>query len=1805
MTSERNVRTGAGAIKLLAAACCAALLICGTAQAEFTYLKTFGSPGFGTNATAGKFNTPAGVAVNQTSGNVYVADRGNQRVQEFTGAGNFIRAWGFDVVKSGEDNENISEKQAVKVVGASGTFMLRFGANTTGPIPFNAGAATVETALNALSSINTGGGSVSVTGGPGDGTGSTPYVVDFNGGPRRGENVSLLQIDTSALGIPTGSQLTCTGSASGASSFKYQWLANGTPIGGATNASYTTTGADAGKTIQCQVAAVFALGESLVTDTPYQIADPVPGTQPPLGPASPLATPGQSSTLTVGGAGGQTLTCNAGTWTNSPETYTYTWYRNGVQIATETTALTSNQYVTSAADVATAAAFQCSVKGTNAGGASTLFSNSRTTSPAPSPAINQPTATTTKPSQVETTREAAPVFEICKANPPSNDVCQGGVSGGATGQLSSPRGIAVDSGSGAVYVQNDQTFRVNEYTAEGVPVLTFGKGVNQTTGGNICTVASGNVCKAGQVATDETPGTFGDRTTQFFGNPLAVDSAGDLYVGDPFFFSDLKPRIQKFDSSANFLGQAEVEDTGTGNFDPVPKSLAVGPTDPERRVQATLEGAENAGAETFHPFEFTELGETATREGNIFALDISAEQVAVDPRNNRTVVTAHNFGGFSCGIEHEGRSLYMYDTEGHEVECFVPSGSGAMPSVNGIAVSEAGTESSTLYATLEEGFAGPGNVVKVFSLPVSRKPDIGNPEVKAVSARTAQIQVPINPEFEETEYWVEYGTEDCSVNSCPSSVKLGPIRGTKDQTVTVPLEGLQPNQQYHFRVVATNVIGTSEGADETFATYNALNLEVDPCSNALARQQTGAATLRDCRAYELVSAENTAGHDVESDLVSGQDPYEGYPDASGRVLYGTHGGGIPGTGNPTNYGVDPYLATRGSDGWSTSYVGIPANGTPSLTSFASTLLEADPSLDTFAFGGKELCDPCFSDGSTNIPLRMPDGSLIKGMAGSFDPAADPAGEVRKPLSADGSHLIFGSEDKFEEGGNEGSVSLYDRDLVANTTQIVSTMPNGETMAGPVAELDVSADGSRVVVGEPLSEDVDGNELFHLYMHIGNNQGTYDLTPSTTTGVLYNGMTEDGSMVYFSTKDPILTSADQDTDESVDLFRSTVASNGAVAVTRVSTGSGVTGDTDLCTPVGDQDWNSNEGAGKCNTLAFAGGAGIAAEDGTVYFLSPERLDGTGNGSEAGEPNLYRAEPGGAPHYVGLLDSSTVKPPPAPFVHSLNKANFITGLSNPGEISVDQLTGDVYVSERGASRVSRYTSAGVAKPFTAVQPYIEANRITGQSLGGDGEGQISVDSDNTSPFKGAVYVTTNGGAVRVYANSGEKLGELTGFGEACGVSVDPANGDVYVGDYSSNVWRFKPISAAPPVTNASYSPKEGINAPDELCNIDAQAPSFVYTWNYSGGGMKQYPKSAFAVVPGSPSATPIGNGVHAQSDPATSDLYVNEGNKITRYSSAGSLIESFGSGNLSSSRGVAIDMDSKDVFATSESGIQKYSLPPPYDPIDNPAIEHALHQSGVHSYGDFQVTPDGRYAAFASPVALTSYDSASHYEVYRYDGDEDVVDCASCIPTELSPSSDSSLPVNGLGLSDDGQVFFNTSEKLAIYDTNGKQDAYQWTDGESRLISSGTSPFAASLLSITASGSDAYFFTRDSLVSNDAGKQTVKIYDAREDGGFFIVPAPPLCAASDECHGPGTRAAGPPSIGTVAPGRTGQVERDRCQGLSSRAKEFSSRAKALRRKAGKASGDQASELRRKASRSAKKASDLLKKAKSCRHSSGGNG
>jgi DNA-binding beta-propeller fold protein YncE len=124
----------------------------------------------GDNLRNGSVSDAAGAAVNQATGDVFVRDRDNRRVNQYDADGNFIRSWGFDVVRG------VDEQQTLTINATAGQFRLSFGSQTTGDLAFNATAATVRNALNGLSSVTAGGASVSVTGGPG---GTAPYTITF------------------------------------------------------------------------------------------------------------------------------------------------------------------------------------------------------------------------------------------------------------------------------------------------------------------------------------------------------------------------------------------------------------------------------------------------------------------------------------------------------------------------------------------------------------------------------------------------------------------------------------------------------------------------------------------------------------------------------------------------------------------------------------------------------------------------------------------------------------------------------------------------------------------------------------------------------------------------------------------------------------------------------------------------------------------------------------------------------------------------------------------------------------------------------------------------------------------------------------------------------------------------------------------------------------------------------------------------------------------------------------------------------------------------------------------------------------------------------------------------------------------------------------------------------------------------------------------------------------------------------------------------------------------------------------------
>ncbi len=641
------------------------------------------------------------------------------------------------------------------------------------------------------------------------------------------------------------------------------------------------------------------------------------------------------------------------------------------------------------------------------------------------------------------------------------------------------------------------------------------------------------------------------------------------------------------------------------------------------------------------------------------------------------------------------------------------------------------------------------------------------------------------------------------------------------QHVSTETKGLEPGVTYEYRAVVTNEAGSVATPVQEFTTYTP-DSGVDTCGNAEVRRQTEGSLLPDCRAYELVSAADQGGYDVESELATGQNQLDAYPNATDRLLYSMHFGVIPGiAGSPTNLGLDPYVAVRGNEGWTTRYVGLPANGMADEGAFGSPLMGADEGLQTFAFGGPNICNPCFADGSTNVPLRRANGTLEEGMHGSLNPPADPVGEVVKPLSADGSHLIFETDQQFEAAASTGSEWVYDRNLASNSTQLVSTTPAGSPISGEVAELDVSSDGSRVLIGKVAGEDAAGNKLYDLYMHVGTSPNSIEVVDSSS-GVIYNGMTEDGTKVFFTTTDQLA----GDTDNSADLFRADVGTSGAATITRLSTGTGGTGNTDSCNPV--VSWNVASGGSDCSVVVPAGGSAVAREDGTVYFMSPEKLDGAGNGTQD-QPNLYVVKPGGAPHFVGEIDSSIGKPPPAPPAHPVISTNFITGLSNPEGLAVDQETGSIYVAETGnGGRIARFDSTGAPLKFPE-GPGAGSNRIPNSGMY-ETESQIAVDSSG-GVLDGAIYAMHGYGAVAVYSRGGALLGELTGFGEACGVAVNQNTGEVIVGDWSyGGMYRFTPISGSTPVSKANYEVTSIHTQGQNPCHvgIDTAGHAFAVSW-----------------------------------------------------------------------------------------------------------------------------------------------------------------------------------------------------------------------------------------------------------------------------------------------------------------------------------------------------------------------------------------
>ena len=158
----------------------------------------------------------------------------------------------------------------------------------------------------------------------------TGTETGYTGGTKVSAATAAVGAGTLTASTPTISGTAAVGSTltavpgswgPGTVALTYQWKANGTTISGATSATFTVAAAQLGQTITVAVTG---------TETGYSTAtkESVPTAVVSAAAFTTLGTPTITGTPVVGG----TLTAATGTWTPTPDSYTYQWKANGATI---------------------------------------------------------------------------------------------------------------------------------------------------------------------------------------------------------------------------------------------------------------------------------------------------------------------------------------------------------------------------------------------------------------------------------------------------------------------------------------------------------------------------------------------------------------------------------------------------------------------------------------------------------------------------------------------------------------------------------------------------------------------------------------------------------------------------------------------------------------------------------------------------------------------------------------------------------------------------------------------------------------------------------------------------------------------------------------------------------------------------------------------------------------------------------------------------------------------------------------------------------------------------------------------------------------------------------------------------------------------------------------------------------------------------------------------------------------------------------------------------------------------------------
>ena len=362
----------------------------------------------------------------------------------------------------------------------------------------------------------------------------------------------------------------------------------------------------------------------------------------------------------------------------------------------------------------------------------------------------------------------------------------------------------------------------------------FGKGVNKSSGGNVCTAESHDECQPGTSAS--TPGTFENPTY------LAVDNSDGPSAGDVYVYDTTDGLAQKFESSGEIVSSWGTAGQMAVNAE---RGMDVGSTGD----LYVFSGSDSPSGEAK---EYSQAGALLTTILDVGETFIQNGLKVDSDGNIYTSSSGYFISGTSAGIYENQPSGgiagepppqvvpgettgFAFDPFGEEIyqdtgsainhysSADVPPvdvlldsfGGGHLSGSQGVAVDgNAGAGVGTVYV------ADPGTHDVVVFADITPEVATGPPtEIGETSVTLTGHLEPGKRGGDITKCRFEYGfTDDYGLSlPCSPNPELGPFKSNTNVTAT--LSDLSPAARDHYRLVAENEEGAiKRGKDETFLT---------------------------------------------------------------------------------------------------------------------------------------------------------------------------------------------------------------------------------------------------------------------------------------------------------------------------------------------------------------------------------------------------------------------------------------------------------------------------------------------------------------------------------------------------------------------------------------------------------------------------------------------------------------------------------------------------------------------------------------------------------------------------------------------------------------------------------------------------------------------------------------------------------------------------------------------------------------------------------------------------------------------------